>query len=347
MGKREIEKCMDSFRELVVSIRNGQFAPFYVITGEEPYYADFLIKEIEQRALTPEEKGFNMTVVYGSDISSAGVVEASRRYPMMAQRQVVIVKEAQRLDKIDTLGLYFVNPLQSTVLVLAFNGKSLDKRTSLYKNAVKNGVVLETYSLYPEMVGSWIEKYIKAKDVKISPEASLLMAEYCGTEMRKLAMELDKLMVNIPQGKGIIDVSTVEENTGISREFSVFELTKAISFKDTAKAIKIVRFFGASPRQYPLVLTLAALFNHFSRILKYHAILSRQPSAQKGQIASFLGINPYFMPEYEHSAKNFPLIKCMEAISHIRKYDSMSKSNKRGGAEDGDLLFELVFKILH
>ncbi len=347
MGKKEIDNCVNSFGNIVTEIRAGVFKPFYLLMGEEPYYSDAIIKEIEKNALTEEEKGFNYMVMYGSDVTAASVVEAARRFPMMASRQLVILREAQLMSSPSDLEHYFKHPMSTTILVVSFTGKSIDKRTSLYKWAVANGCVLESYSLYSDMVYSWIERYLRSKEITIVPEAAMLMAEYCGTELRKLILELDKLITNLPSGTKRIDLNAIEENIGISRDYNVFELTKAISFKEQNKALQIVKHFGASPRQFPLVLTTAALFSHFTRILKYHAIHSGGARPSKPQIASYIGINPYFLPEYEYAGRNYPLIKCMEAISLIRTYDSKSKSSLRGESEDGDILFELVYKILH
>jgi DNA polymerase III subunit delta len=266
---------------------------------------------------------------------------------MLASRQVVIVKEAQMMDRLDELEFYFRQPMPTTLLVVSLTNKSIDKRTTLYKSALSNGVVFESFSLRDDKIFSWIESYIKSKGYSISPEAALLMGEYCGTELRKLVLELDKLLTNLPDSKKKIETLEIEENIGISREYNVFELTKAISFKDNVKIFKIVKHFGASPRQFPLVVTISALFKHFSRVLKYHALHANGAKPLREEIASYLGIMPYFIPEYDHAARNYPLIKCMEAISLIRRYDSMGKSSQRGEAEDGDILLELVYKISH
>lgn len=347
MGKREIDNCINSFGKVVSEIKSGIFKPFYVIMGEEPFYSDIIIKEIEKNALTQEEKGFNHLVMYGSDVTAASVVEAARRFPMMASRQLVILKEAQLMSSPNDLEHYFRHPMATTVLVVSFTGKSLDKRTSLYKCAIANGYVLESYSLYPDMVYSWIENYLKAKSIVIVPEAALLMAEHCGTELRKLVLELDKLITNLPKGSNRIDLNAIEQNVGISREYNAFELTKAISFKENNRAMKIVAHFGASPKQFPLPQILAAIFSHFSRLLKYHAMHSGGARPSKPQVATYMGLNPYFLPEYEYAVRNYPLIKCMEVISLVRRSDSKSKSSSRGESTDGDILFELVYKILH
>lgn len=347
MGKKEIDHCVNSYGKIISEIKAGIFKPFYLLMGEEPYYSDVIIKEIEKNALTEEERGFNHMVLYGSDCTAASVVEAARRFPMMASKQLVILREAQLMDSANNLEHYFRHPMSTTILIVSFTGKSVDKRSSLYKLALANGCVLESYKLYPDMVYSWIERYLKTRGLSIVPEAAMLMAEHCGTELRKLVLELDKLVTNLHEGNTRIDLSAIEENIGISRDFNVFELTKAISFKEQNKALQIVKHFGASPKQFPLVLNIAALFSHFSRLLKYHALHSGGARPSKAQIAGYIGINPYFLPEYEYAARNYPLIKCMESISLIRKYDSKSKSSSRGESDDGDILFELVYKILH
>lgn len=347
MGKKEITHCVNSFDKIVKEIKGGQFRPFYLLMGEESYYSDVIIKEIEKNALTQEEKGFNYTVMYGGDVTAASVVESSRRFPMMASRQLVVLREAQLLDKPNDLEIYFRNPMPTTILVVSFTKKSLDKRTSLYKSAVANGFVLESFSLYPDMVYSWIERYLKGKGISIVPEAAVLMAEHCGTELRKLVLELDKLITNLEDGSAQIGLKAIEENIGISRDYNVFELTKAVSFKDINKALKIAKHFGDSPRQFPLVLTLAALFSHFTRLLKYHSFHRSGAKLNGAQVASYIGVNPFFLPEYDYAIRNYSLIKCMEVISLIRKYDSKSKSSSRGESTDGEILFELIYKILH
>ena len=347
MAKKEIRDSIEKYDSILSDIRKGIFSPFYVLMGEEPYYSDSIIDEISEYSLTSEEKGFNYLVLYGSDTNATQVVELARRFPMLASRQVVIVKEAQMMGDMRDLEFYFSQPLSTTLLVISLTNKSLDKRSTLYKTANSKGIVLESFSLRDEMVPGWIETYMRSKSLSITPEAGALMAEYCGPELRKLVLELDKLITNLPEDRKRVEIIDIEENIGISREFNVFELTRALSFKDSAKIFRIVDHFGASPKQYPLVMTLASLFMHFSRIVKYHSLFSGGKRASTGEIASTIGINPYFLPEYETAARNYPLIKCMEAISLIRKCDSASKSNDRGEATDGELLFELVFRITH
>jgi len=347
MAKKDIQACIDKFESIIFDIGRATFAPFYVLMGEEPYYSDIIMDEISEKALTPDEKGFNFLTLYGSDVNAAQVVEASRRFPMLASRQVVMVKEAQMMGNLNDLEHYFAQPLSSTLLVVSLNGKSLDKRTTLYKAANSKGVVLETFSLRDEMVPNWIERHLRSKGITIVPEAGALMADYCGTELRKLVLELNKLITNLSGDCKQIEIKDIEDNIGISREFSVFELTRALSFKDREKVMRIIMHFGSASKQYPLTMTLASLFMHFSRILKYHSMFMHNRKPSKGEIAAEIGINPYFLPEYEYASRSYPLIKCMEAMSLIRKCDSKSKSSERGESSDGELLLDLVCKIVY
>jgi DNA polymerase-3 subunit delta len=335
------------FQKILADIRAGKFAPFYLFMGDEPYYSDILIEEITERSLLPEERGFNLLVLYGLDVTGRDVAEAAMKFPMMAARQVVIVREAQLLDKMDLLENYFKNPAPTTLLVLAMTNKSLDKRGTLYKRALEKGVVLETSPIKENRLVSWIDRYIKDAGKSIEPDAAMLLADYCGTELRKLTLELDKLIVSLGSTESVITPLHVEENIGISREYNVFELTKALSSKDLQKAFRIANHFGDSPKQYPLVMTLAVIFSHFTKILKYHAITNKNRGAGIGEICSALGIFPFHINEYIAASQNYSYIKCMEVISMIRKCDSASKSNDRGEATDKEMLLELIFKIVH
>ncbi|MFA6334482.1 MAG: DNA polymerase III subunit delta [Bacteroidales bacterium] len=345
MAKQGAKETIQHFEEILAEIKSGVIRPLYVLMGEEPYYSDIIVEEISNRALTPAERGFNQLLLYGADVTSTQVIESARRFPMMASRQLVIVKEAQLIDDLEKFEHYCRQPLSSTILVISLTNKSLDKRGAFYKQALANGVVFESAALKENKVTFWIERYVKSKGKSISPEASVLLADYSGTELRKLVLELDKLLTNIKEGEKEIKATDVEENIGISREYNLFELTKAISVKDQTKIFKIAIHFADSPKQYPLVVTFATIFSQFTRISKYHAFINRNKGATRGEIASYLGVNPYFISEYELASQNYPLIKCLEIISLIRRYDSMSKSNERGEASDGELLLELVFKI--
>ncbi len=347
MAKQSSKDKQPSFLELLEDIRSGNFKQYYVLMGEEPYYSDVILSEISKNALTEDEKGFNFHMFYGGECNDRLVVETARRFPMMAQRQVVILREAQLLKQTEAFVSYFAQPMPTTILVIIFTQKSLDKRGTSYKSAIAgNGVVFESQLLKDYQVVSWIENYIKSTGYIIEPAASALMAEFCGPDLRKLALESGKLIASVNEGVKVITASDVELNVGISREYNAFELGKALTDLKMDRAYKIVLHFGTNPKQYPMVLTLGSLFYHFSKLLKYHSLSSGNKS-NSGSVASALGINPYFIKDYETGARNFPLRKTMEVISLIRKYDSMCKSNERGEANDNDLLRELITKIAY
>ncbi len=347
MAIKETDRCIKEFEEITSSLKMGIFKPFYLLMGTEPYYSDKIIEEITTRALTPEERGFNQIITYGSDITASGVVELARRYPMASSKQVVVVKEAQLLDKPDDLIHYFRNPTPTTVLVVSLTNKSLDKRGVLYKTALKNGVVFESVPLKEEAVYLWVERFLKSKGYTVTPEACMLISDHCGTELRKLVLELEKLTVNLDADIKHIDSLDVEKNIGVSREYNIYELTKAVSYKDKQKIYKLIKHFSASPKQFPFPVILVYLFMHFVKILKYHASYAKGARPSRGELAALIGVNPYFLTEYEAAANNYPLRKCMEAIAYMRKYDSIAKSNLRGESQDGDLLLELVYRITH
>lgn len=347
MAKQSVKEKQPSYYDLLEEIRSGKFRPYYVLMGEEPYYSDIISSQISDLALTPDEKGFNFHLFYGGDCSDRSVVEAARRYPMMASRQLVILREAQLLKQNEAFTAYFNQPMPSTILVIIYTQKSLDKRGTAYKAATSGpGVVFESQLMKDNQVISWLENNFKTNGYEIEPDASALMAEFCGPDLRKLALESSKLFAAVKDGVKIITASDVELNVGISREYNAFELGKALTDKKMERAYKIVLHFGTNPKQYPLVLTLGSLFYHFAKLLKYHSLPAGIKS-NPGSVASAIGINPYFVRDYESAARNFPLKKTMEVISLIRRFDSMSKSNERGEANDNELLKELITRIAY
>jgi DNA polymerase-3 subunit delta len=347
MAKEISKDKTHRFEDILSGLGKGIVSPLYLLMGEEPYYSDIITEEIIKNSLTLQERDFNLLILYGPDTNPVKVIEASRRYPVMAARQVVIVKEAQLMADIKGLEIYFRNPFPSTVLVISLTGKTVDKRGAFYKAALENAVVLESTQLKDYQVLPWIESYIKKRGKRIEPDAAVLLADHCGVELRKLVQELEKLINHLSEDEEVITPLTVEENTGISREYNTFELVKAVSMKDNTKAFKIACHFGDSPKQYPNVMTFAALFSHFARVLKYHAIVRKNRNAGKYELMKATGTWESALRELESSARNYSMIKCMEVISLIRKYDYMSKSNDRGEADDGELLMELVHKIMN
>jgi DNA polymerase-3 subunit delta len=253
---------------------------------------------------------------------------------------------------VEDIAVYFEGIMPTTVLVVCYktnndptkSGKNIDKRSVFYKQAKKLGVAFESNPIPDYKVARWIDSYLGEMGKRIAPDASALLAESTGTDLQKLSLTIDKLCKLLPEDRTSISVQDVEENVGMSRDYSVFELTKALSLKDSAKAFRIVHFFGEAPKRFPIQLTLAALTSHFIRLLRYHALLQ---AGQKGnEILAQLGINPYFGKEYETAVRNYPARKTMRIISLLRDYDQRSKSNQRGEASDGDLLTELTAKIL-
>jgi len=333
--------------DILRAISRGEISPLYLLMGEEPYYSDIISEEIIKNALAPSERDFNLITVYGSDTSAVKIIEQARRYPMMAPRQVVIVREAQMIDDIKELEHYFKNPFPSTVLVISLTGKSLDKRGTLYKTALEKATVLDSVKLKEYQLISWTEGYVSKHGKKIETDAAVMLSEHCGSELRKVVKELDKLLTHLSEKETFITTLSVEENTGISREYNAFELVRAVFSGDSRKAQKIAAHFGKYSKQYPNVLTFAALFSQFSRLLRYHAVTMGGKKLGRGELLKATGTWESALRELESAAGKYPPVRCMEVISTIRKYDSMSKSGARGEASDGELLMELVFRIIH
>lgn len=333
---------MDEVKQLVTDIKNGNLKPIYFLMGEEPYYIDKISDFIEANVLAEEEKGFNQMVLYGRDVSIDDIVSNAKRYPMMAEKQVVIVKEAQDLSRtIEKLVTYAENPQPTTVLVFNYKYKNLDKRKALYKTLKKVGVVYESKKLYENQVADWIRRVLSPKDYTISPKAAQMLVEFLGTDLSKINNELEKLQLIIPNGSQI-SPENIEENIGISKDYNNFELRKAIGDKNIVKTHQIINYFAENPRSNPMVVTVALLFNFFAQLLHLHGLNDKSPRA----IASSLKINPYFVSEYTNAAKNYPMKKVSQVISTLREFDVKSKGVGANAIPQGDLLKELMVKIL-
>lgn len=333
-------------RELIGKIKAGEFSPIYLLMGEEPYYLDLVCDAVIENALDEFSRDFNETIRYGADVDAETVITDARRFPMMAERQLVVVKDAQAMRDLESLAAYCENPLDSTILVLLMRGASADKRKALYKQCSKNGVVVESNPLRDYEMPGWISGYFSSRGVEISPDAAALLAEYAGTDMSKIVLETDKLLKNLPEGATKVNAGDIERNVGISREFSVFELTKEISFRNGAKALRIASRLGESPR-FAMPMTVGALFSYFSRVLKYGALKEKSRFPDRAQTAAVLqGVNPYFWKEYDVAVSNYPVKKAMAAISLLCDYDYKGKGGETGEATPGELLVELVLKLL-
>jgi len=310
--------------------------------GEEPYYVDKISDYIEKNLLQEEEKGFNQMTLYGRDVSIEDIVGNAKRFPMMAERQVVIVKEAQELSRtIEKLADYAENPQPSTVLVMCYKYKKIDKRKKLYKAVAKSGVIFESKPLYENKVGDWIRQELQARNYPIAPKAAQMLVEFLGTDLGKIDNELQKLQLICPQGTTITP-ELIEENIGISKDFNNFELRKAIGEKDSLKAHRIINYFSQNPKDNPMVLTISLLFSFFSQLLQYHGLKDQS----KGNVAKVLKINPFFVNDYTVAARNYPMRKVSQIISLLREADVKSKGVGAANVPQGDLLKELLVKVM-
>lgn len=333
---------MDEVKKIVTDIRNGKISPIYFLMGEEPYYIDKISEFIEKNVLTEEERGFNQMVLYGKDINVEDIVSNAKRYPMMAERQVVIVKEAQHLSRsIDSLSAYVNNPQMSTVLVICYKYSKLDKRKKLYKAVQKAGILFESKKLYENQVSEWIRKVLAGKGYRIAPKAAMLLVEFLGTDLSKINNELEKLRLVIPKDTEITP-EAIEENIGISKDYNNFELKKAIGERNIIKATRIITYFAQNPKDNPLVVTISLLHTFFAQLLNYHGLKDQSPR----NVASVLKVNPYFVSEYQIAAKNYPMKKVSHIISQLRELDLKGKGVGASAISQADLLKELLVKVI-
>ncbi len=348
MAKLRAKDSIAHYERILGDLKRKIYKPFYLLMGEEPYYIDLLSDYVAQNVLTETERSFNQLILYGKDVTVPQIIDTARRFPMMANQQVVIVREAQNLRNVEQLETYIKAPLESTILVICYKGKTVDKRKAFYKLAEKHGEVLETVLLYDNEVAAWVKDYLKEKGCTIEPAAGMMLAEYLGSDLSKIANELDKLFTLLPQGSKHITAEHIEKNIGISKDYNTFELNNALTKKDVLKANRIVQHFSKNPSEYPMVMTISTLFVHFARVAKYHFLRDKhRGQVPQGEAASELGVNPFFVKDYEEAARVYPRAKTLEIISLLREYDMRSKGWNTGFADHGELLRELVFKIMH
>ena len=333
---------MDEVKQLVTDIKNKKLKPIYFLMGEEAYYIDKISDFIEASVLAEEDRGFNQMVLYGRDVSVDDIVGNAKRYPMMAEYQVIIVKEAQDLSRtIENLAKYAENPQPTTVLVVNYKYKKIDKRKALYKTLKKTGVVYESKKLYENQVADWIRRVLSPKKYTISPKAAQMLVEFLGTDLSKINNELQKLQIILPEGTQI-SPDHIEENIGISKDYNNFELRKAVGERNAIKAHKIVNYFADNPKDNPMVVTVLLLFNFFSQLLHFHGLKDKSPRS----VASALKINPYFVKEYITAARNFPMRKVSAVVATLREFDVKGKGVGSNAVPQGDLLKELMVRIL-
>lgn len=334
---------MDKVVEIINEIKSGIIKPIYFLMGEEPYYIDKLTEFIEDSILTEDERAFNQQVFYGRDVEIEDVISSAKRYPMMADRQVIIVREAQDLSRtIDKLEAYLENPQPTTVLVVAYKYKTLDKRKKLPKTIEKCGVLFESKKLYENQVGTWISRVLQGKGYHIEPKASAMLVEFLGTDLSRINNELEKLQIILPKGTTFTPTH-IEENIGFSKDFNVFEFRKAIGERNQLQAYRIANHFAQNKKDYPMVLTTGMVFGFFSSLLQYHGLKDKSPS----NAAKVLSVNPYFLKDYDVALKNFPMKKVSAVVSALRDIDVKSKGVGANQLKESDLLNEMLVKIFN
>ena len=333
-------------KEIIDSVKAGRFAPVYLLMGDEPYYPELVCQAIIDNCLQDFEKDFNETICYGPDVSASQIVTTARRFPMMAERQLVVVKEAQQMKGLEELAVYCAEPLESTVLVLLMHKASADKRKSLYKSVQKSGVVVDSPAIRDYEISNWISSYYSSRGLRIEPQAAALLGESAGTELSVIAAETEKLLRNLPEGCTEVRVEDVEKNVGISRQYSIFELTRELSLKNAAKALKIATHIGTAAK-FAMPMAVSALYTHFYRLLKYEAALAKDPRMGQQERAAVLGVNPFFLREYDAAVRNYPVPSAMKVIAMLCEFDYLGKGGDGAATTPDQLLMELTAKILN
>ena len=339
MAKQEIT-CDDILKEL----RAKQYRPVYYLMGEEPYYIDLIADYITDNILTETEKEFNLTVVYGADVDIATVINAAKRYPMMSEHQVVVVKEAQNIRNMEELSYYLQKPLLSTILVICHKHGVLDRRKKLAAEIEKTGVLFESKKVKDAQLPAFITSYMKRKGIDVEPKATAMLADFVGADLSRLTGELEKLIITLPKGHTRVTPEQIEKNIVISKDYNNFELRSALVEKDVLKANKIIKYFEENPKTNPIQMTLSLLFGFFSNLmLAYYA-----PEKSEQGIANMLGLRtPWQAKDYLAAMRRYNGVKTMQIIGEIRYADAKSKGVGNPSLSDGDILRELVFKILH
>ena len=332
-----------TFEQLIGDLKKRSYKPVYFLHGDEPYYIDRVTDYITRNVLTEAEQSFNQTIVYGKDSDAGQVINLARRFPMMASHQVVVVKEAQDLEDFDTLIHYAESPLPSTLLVLCYKYKSPDKRKKVFKVLEKKGVSFHSKKLYDNQVPGWISGYASSRKYSIEPKAAILMAEFLGSDLAKIANEMEKLFIAIGEKERVITPSHVEQHVGISKDYNQFELQNALGKRDVVKANRIINYFAGNERNYPIQMTIASLYYFFTRLLLIHYLKDRS----RQNVAATLKVNPYFVQDFEAAAKRYSATRLVDIISLLRTYDMRSKGFDGNTIPAGELQKELVFKVLH
>lgn len=334
-----------TFEQIMRGLKAKAYKPVYFLMGEEDYYIDQIAAYIEQHVLTEEEKGFNQTVLYGSDVEIGSVIMAARRYPMMSERQVILVKEAQNIKNLDELATYLKNPMESTLLVICYKHGSVDKRKKVIAEVSRVGVLFEAKKIRDTMLPGFITSYLRNKNVGIDESSAQLIADSVGNDLHRLVGELNKLTITLPEGQSRVTPEQIEKNIGISKEYNIFELRKALVQRDLMKAYRIADYFSKNSKQNPIQMTLSVLFGFFSNLMLAYYAPQRTPEGIAAQLSLR---SPWQADEYITAMRNYSGIKVMRIIGELRNCDARSKGFGVGTAtSDGELLKELVYFILH
>ena len=331
-----------TYDQILAEIHKKQFAPVYFLTGEEPYFIDMISDTIENEALDEADRAFNQIVLYGRDVDVETIANHARSFPMMGERMVVIVKEAQDVKNLEEFEKYLETIPETTLLVFAYKYKKFDKRKTLAKKIDKQGVWFESKKLYDSNIPGWIQNYLKGEGYSITPKATQMLADFLGTDLHKIANELKKLTIALPKNRSIDDAD-VERNIGISKDYNVFELQNAIGSRDVLKANRIVNYFGDNGKDNPLLVTAITLYGYFCKVLKLHCTQDKS----QGNLATVLGVNPFFVKDYLNAARNYPPQVCIRNISILREFDLKSKGYESGEVSEKDLYREMIFKLMH
>jgi len=331
-----------TFEDIISNLKKKIYHPIYFLMGEETYFIDQISDYISDNVLTDAEKGFNQTILYGKDTEPHNIIANARRFPMMSNHQVIIVREAQNIKKIEDLEPYIKNPLNSTILVINYKYKTLDKRKTFPKLIDQKGILFESKKIYDNQLPAWIINYLKNQQYTITPQAAGMLSEYLGADLSKVANELDKLIISLPIGTQITP-DHIEKNIGISKEFNVYELQNALGERNLLKANQIINYFGANPSSNPIPVVVSSLFSYFSKILNYHFLEDKS----QNNVASVLQVHPFFVKTYITAAKNYNIKKLVEIISILREFDMKSKGWGNVSASPADLQREMIYRILH
>jgi len=330
------------YTEIIASITEKSLQPVYFLMGDEPYYIDKLADVFSKNILSAEEQEFNQVVLYAKDITTAQIIAEAKQFPFGAEKRVVIIKEAQHLTDIEVLDSYLDAVQPSTILVICYKGKSVDKRKKFGKTLDSKCVVFESKKLYENKIPEWINTYVNENSFNIDNSASAVLAEYLGTDLSKITNELDKLMLVVKKEEQIT-TALIEYHIGISKDYNVFELQNALGKKEVVKANRIINYFANNPKNHPFVVTIGMLFSYFQKVMTYHSLVDKRQRS----VASALKVNPYFVTQYQLAANHYTQRKLFQIFGYLKDYDLKSKGvNNRSTPHDA-LLKELIFKILH